>query len=108
MLAARGEAQFLGGFWAKPQNPAGEALRIKQFARVRSATGGFPVRVAGIFTVEVMPRGFKFLRVARLKGFGHAGSFAEARRSARRIRGQFFPCQILAPSYRSEEHTSEL
>ena len=86
MLAARGQSQFLGSVRAKPQNPAGEVLCVKQFARLRNAAGNFPVRVAGIFRVEAVQRGFKYFRVARLKGIEHAGSFAEARRSARRIR----------------------
>jgi hypothetical protein len=83
MLATRGEPQCLGRIRAKSQNPAGEALGVKQLARLAV----FAVRVAGIFRVEAAAGGFKFLRVARLKGFGHAGSFAEARPSARRIHG---------------------
>ena len=86
MLAARGKAQLLGRIRAKPQNPPGEALRIKQFTRMRYAAGGFMVRIAGIFRVEAAQGGFKSLRVAQLKSIGHAGSFAEARPSARRIR----------------------
>ena len=41
---------------------------------------------AGIFRVEAAQSGFKSFGVAWFKGFAHAGSFAEARPSARRIR----------------------
>jgi len=83
VLAARGEAQFLGSARAKAQNPFSQPLRVKQLARLAVLA----VRVAGIFRVEAMEGGFMFLSVARMEMVRHAESLAEARRRARRIRG---------------------
>jgi hypothetical protein len=71
VLAACGKAKFFAGVRAKFQHPIGQALRVKQFARL----GIFGIRVAGICLVETAQRGLEFLRVARLKRFRHAGNF---------------------------------
>jgi hypothetical protein len=41
---------------------------------MRNAAGHLAVRVAGIVPIEAAESGFKSLRVARLKCFGHAES----------------------------------
>ena len=82
MLAAGRKAQGFRGAGRKAQHPIGQALRVKQFARMRDAIDGLDVWIAGILLVEATEGGGKFLRVARLKVLGHAEIFAEARRSA--------------------------
>jgi len=67
MLATRGEAQFFRGVRRKFQHPAGEPLRVDEFARMRNAFHIFRVWVASIFLVETAERQFETRFVGGLK-----------------------------------------
>jgi hypothetical protein len=67
MLAPRRQPQGLGSIGAKPQDPAAQSPRVKQFTRLCDAIGGFRVRVTRIFPVEPAERGFKSLGIGWLK-----------------------------------------
>ena len=71
MLAARGQAKFLGCGRAEPQDPIRQPLGVKQFARVGNAVDGLEVRVVGVFLLEAAQRGLETSYIARLKYFRH-------------------------------------
>ena len=63
----RGQAQFLGGAGAKPQNPFRQPSGVKQFARIRNAAHNLAIRVAGVCFIKTAQRGLETFWIARLK-----------------------------------------
>jgi hypothetical protein len=61
VLAACGEAKFLGSVGAKPQNPFRKLLGIKPFTRLGGAVNDLGVWIAGVFPVETAQCGFESL-----------------------------------------------
>jgi hypothetical protein len=71
VLAARGQAQFLGSAGAKLQNPFHKPLGVKPFARMCDAVNGLAIWVAGVCFIEPAQRVLETLRITRLKIIGH-------------------------------------
>jgi hypothetical protein len=75
MLAACGQAKFLGSPGAKLEDPAGQFLGEEQFARLRNAAGPLDIRVGCVILVKAGDGRRETIRVA--DAGAHAGIVGE-------------------------------